>query len=1670
MASESSFLFYADAQAALETASDLQSGQQMLYDSYNSTQWDDPKKASDILAQYSDLLSKKFEDKEPLSATKVQQYAPITPDEVEGDTAEAKWDAWGKANKDFLLQTDDPDYSLIRTKLIKGVEEIAANEKAKARSESRPLDFFQDAANRFALGAVGQQLKLVGAESVLQEINENLNPERNDDWSSAFFSGLGSVAGVVGSAVAAGPLGIASYLSTAAAGSMREVAEEAQAAGASDSRAFAAAAIEGVSQAGQGVVGAKVFGPLATTVRGKIFGDAAEGAAMGIAKAGLLEGSTEAAGGVVSQVARKVGTQDENLGYFDGLWTNFSVGAVLGSGADGVNLYLTKGQPQAPDTVDPSAPPIPVNVVGAVTEAYTTPVIPAEGNVTYEGIEGVPNKGDLVQWTSNSQEMFRVPRKITEVSEDGSLATVEGSDTLVPVSQLTKQRMIVPVESITAEQAQADFLTTDGKRYTVTDEGATQRVDIATGTASKPMDRTFFVSPDMASKLALLRSKKAPDGSIPQILTDGESLLVKGYYVTPALDISDKNTGSRLTKVPTVQLAPGNHPVEVARPRTSKTQGNTREYRSFIGAPIATVFARSAGAAEATPRKLSKRVGKNPALDEAIRAGLVDDVYGQGTYLVQPNIVTANIAQSALNTFGPATLTNDILNYEGEFTAAKNEVARQLVMQYNQAARDALNENDTPAYERYAAIAVDIAQKVSEKATTAGQAVQALRLWSTLDPSMRVANTLGKLRRKAREKVAKSEGISIEQIEQNEAELAAIETELSDTVQQAEQTRTVLEKQYDADLQRANSQLAEIDKEASLRQNLDNEQATQRITDAEIRIKEIEQRGQERLQQLEADVRDAEARLSKLQEKEQLTKRDQANKENIAEILTEAKDKLEPFKAVKGLKDREVSQVARLRRFIIEQEKKSNQTRDAYLTKAEKQTATRIKESRDRLRNLKAEVQKNAGPVLTPQQTERMTRLRERKTKLEKLREKIEAAEKESEKKFTPEDREQMVDLLTAAKDLSGSNLADILDRVDTLQAKALGTHKPWTWHAVWHSNVLSGPGTHIKIAGSNISQTAGNILAYAVTDVRKGRLGEESDTKDFIEGMWSARGRAWDTIRHIWETGDIILSHGANASPDMFSNYTAAKSDLWKNGPPVYRQMVGWVQLALRMGDAYFQVALNEGQARVLAKRVQDEDVKAVIADTFFNMQEHWDNALLQAKKEAAVLSKIGINKGERWNRVRAYEILELQRPADFRIQTNRFASRVTMANKAEGVMGAVVQKLNEAGRSSKATFKVGGKEIHPLPYLLPFLNPAANIINASLDWTPFGLIQTEATTKNQNQVERELIVSKMMFGSAAMAALFAIGVSSIDDEDPFFTIYGDGPSNWDQKKSMMATGWQPFSVKVGGHYFKYSTLAGASSLAAVGGALDAVRYDKKYPTANIGEAATLIIGSSVKNFMNNSFLQTITGLINLAQDPRQADAVRVLTAPAKGFIFGVGELRAASQMMHDPIESRNDLVATMISGIPVIQAAGRPVLNHFGERVTDGATALDRLGRISGFYANRVDGPEWNWLAENGYTISDPGVTVKLTPTESRAYGKLRAERLGAKAADVLTVEERYDFIEKTGPRIKEAVNAFMRSYPHQEHDEAIQEKLNDTINTIRAQARREIALGSLSSDTVE
>lgn len=642
----------------------------------------------------------------------------------------------------------------------------------------------------------------------------------------------------------------------------------------------------------------------------------------------------------------------------------------------------------------------------------------------------------------------------------------------------------------------------------------------------------------------------------------------------------------------------------------------------------------------------------------------------------------------------------------------------------------------------------------------------------------------------------------------------------------------------------------------------------------------------------------------------------------------------------------------------------------------------------------------------------------------------------------------------------------DAMRKYFTEVAKIKGVKFTESLTAYWYANILSGLNTQgINIFGSGIN---GAIQAFS-----QSLTTNPVDTFRFIQGMASA---ATD-IAAKEGTATFLTGSEASRLLKKFEAEPSSLEALYTENPKTTKDRIKnafsygqYVFRALQAGDAFMYRTFNEGQAYLEASRAarQKGNYWKSFLDELGMSDEVRSDAIKQAESE---VQEFGANKTPRQTKRdiarRAFEIMEGKRDAQLRASADRFASLSTYTNEPEGALGLLAGGMNKLIESVSFDTPVG--RIAPLRFVIPFVNIVANVANSQLDMTPLGLVRAvrgKALGSATMDAPRERIrrATNAVVGAGMTALVAGLAEAMIDDEDPWFAVYGEGPKDLERKRNLMSQGWKPYTIKIGDKYLRYNETPLNLVFATIGGVHDAQRYGQAFNRKKMAEQAAYVTTIGMRSFSEASFLSSIMSLVDVLNGKQDVGAATLQTA--KGLIPAQGLLRDISKSL-DPeiVDKKQGLWPAIASDIPVVKEFGtRPMLNSFGDPIE--YSFFDRLPFAGRLFSERTDQPEWRYLAEKGLRL--PGLNrpietgvAGLTKREKRALAEVmddRAAVLGKYAAEIFSSDEEYEFIEKSGPKIKEAVKQLRTE--HSDMGTADQQDwLEKKVREIRTQTKKEI-----------
>lgn len=237
-----------------------------------------------------------------------------------------------------------------------------------------------------------------------------------------------------------------------------------------------------------------------------------------------------------------------------------------------------------------------------------------------------------------------------------------------------------------------------------------------------------------------------------------------------------------------------------------------------------------------------------------------------------------------------------------------------------------------------------------------------------------------------------------------------------------------------------------------------------------------------------------------------------------------------------------------------------------------------------------------------------------------------------------------------------------------------------------------------------------------------------------------------------------------------------------------------------------------------------------------FIENQELNRMAFRQAKREG--LTGDALKK-------RLVEILSA--PSEAMLEKVAARGKYLTYQKELGEIGSMVMRLRD---------KVPG-----LKFIIPFVRTPANIAKFALERTPlnFPVVIGKAmkgTFKNE-QLSEEL--AKPLMGTMLAVNTYLMAEAGM--------ITGGMPKNKAERDEKLATGWQPYSVKIGDTYYSFGRLEPLGSIMGMAADLQQIVKDMNTKEAyNLGAA---LMASITTNISNKTFMQGFSQVLQAMSDP---------------------------------------------------------------------------------------------------------------------------------------------------------------------------------------------------------
>ncbi|MBP2083515.1 MULTISPECIES: hypothetical protein [Pseudomonas] len=182
-----------------------------------------------------------------------------------------------------------------------------------------------------------------------------------------------------------------------------------------------------------------------------------------------------------------------------------------------------------------------------------------------------------------------------------------------------------------------------------------------------------------------------------------------------------------------------------------------------------------------------------------------------------------------------------------------------------------------------------------------------------------------------------------------------------------------------------------------------------------------------------------------------------------------------------------------------------------------------------------------------------------------------------------------------------------------------------------------------------------------------------------------------------------------------------------------------------------------------------------------------------------------------------------------------------------------------NKAGAFADAIMRVKAKAPW-LNLIVPFVRTPANIVKFGLKRTPAAPLFADVRADlMEGGTKQERAIARILWGTGVMVGTGMLAQAGY--------LTGAGPDDKKEKQALLATGWRPYSIKVGDKYHEYSRLDPFSMWLGLAADMTTMDYQHK----DAADIAANVLGSLVNNTINKTYMQGLSNFVEFMQDPKR-------------------------------------------------------------------------------------------------------------------------------------------------------------------------------------------------------
>lgn len=375
---------------------------------------------------------------------------------------------------------------------------------------------------------------------------------------------------------------------------------------------------------------------------------------------------------------------------------------------------------------------------------------------------------------------------------------------------------------------------------------------------------------------------------------------------------------------------------------------------------------------------------------------------------------------------------------------------------------------------------------------------------------------------------------------------------------------------------------------------------------------------------------------------------------------------------------------------------------------------------------------------------------------------------------------------------------------------------------------------------------------------------------------------------------------------------------------------------------------------------------------------------------------------------------------------ETEAFGSRMTYQQKPAGVLGSLAHAV------SYVTRNVPGARL-----IAPFTNVVANVVNAGLDWSPIGISRALKPDLIKGH-SFEINTGRQKYQQLGRGALGTLGMAYFATLASEGKLTGNGPSDYNKRQQLIASGWKPNSIKKKDKYYPIANLGPiAVPLSVVANSFDAIKYGKLDEKEWLERTSSALMGVS-KTILDMSFLKGVNELISSSQDYEGKGSKYLTKFAAQTVSSAVPALIKQVARLFDPNVYETKTLREKIQSNVRYTSGLKSAINIWGEPI--------KGDKFSGLESSQLTkDPVKRYLAENQLWISVPSKSTQFKDPSGETRN--------------MTDSELYDYIKLSGPEIKKRLELSLTKLENIKSNDEKQDFINEIVRDVRSRTKKQM-----------